>query len=177
MKIIFYYFVMLFFCWLQVCYCGEIDHYINSYVDWDPNFLVQIRNVIIYTMPWYAQLHSGSQKTSVKNIMDLDHKYAVSKTTNVMSGNEKSLQETKGFFHCEITWAVIWCPSLSRFSVCWNSWISSLFAVLSTEMLSFLICKYINQKLYLVKLQFLCATEHLTWLWYYCFIELLNGMY
>jgi len=35
--------------------------------------------------------------------MDLDHKYAVSKTTNVMSGNEKSLQETKGFFHCEIT--------------------------------------------------------------------------
>lgn len=30
--------------------------------------------------------------------MDLVHKYTVSITTNVMSGNKKSLQETKGFF-------------------------------------------------------------------------------
>jgi len=54
-------------------------------------------------MPLTAQLHSGSQKTSVKDIMDLVHKYTLSVITNVMSGNEKSLQETKGFFHCEIT--------------------------------------------------------------------------
>ena len=35
--------------------------------------------------------------------MDLVHKYTLSVIINVMSGNEKSLKETKGFFHCEIT--------------------------------------------------------------------------
>jgi len=52
-----------------------------------------------------------------------------------------------------------------------------LFTLLPTEALSFWICKYVNQKLYLVKLQFLCTIEHSIRLWYYCFMELLNGIY
>lgn len=91
---------------LRLCSCGKNEHYINSYVAWDPNFLVEICDVYVNKA---IDLHNCTQefRKCFKNTMDLVHKYAVSITTNVVMKN-----------HCKklndfLLWSYLNCDMLS----------------------------------------------------------------